>query len=71
MAPNAPQNPSKLVGTHWTAVVPGDRCRHWEVVEYRPKTGLAIVEAVLDKAQVAIAWRELRDREVWRPGWEQ
>lgn len=70
MASEAPHNPDKLEGTHWTAVEPEDRRKHWEVVRYDSESGEVTLEAVLDGETVAIPWRDLRDREVWEPGWK-
>lgn len=67
--PNAPQNPSKLVGSKWTAVEVEGRRKHWLVVEYQKSTGSAVLEAVMDKQRLEIPWRQLRNRQAWRPGW--
>lgn len=36
---------------------------------FAPKEGLLTLEAVLTKRRQVLAWRELRDRGVWEPGW--
>ncbi|MFB6374994.1 MAG: TIGR02450 family Trp-rich protein [Bradymonadaceae bacterium] len=56
--------------SHWTAVEPDERRKHWEVVRYAHEDGEVTLRAVLDGETVTIPWRELRDREVWTPGWE-
>jgi tryptophan-rich hypothetical protein len=65
-----PSNPDKLPGSKWTAVTPSDRRKHWQVVRVDKKSGNVELEAVLDNHRKRLAWRELRDRDRWRPGWE-
>jgi tryptophan-rich hypothetical protein len=69
MSVNAPHEPSKLPGSHWTAVDPEERRKHWEVVRYAEEEDEVTLRAVIDGETVTIPWRDLRDREVWKPGW--
>lgn len=69
MAPNAPHNSKKLVGTHWTAVNAEYRRKHWEVVELGAGGQEVTLLAVLDGHREQIPWRALRDRQHWVPGW--
>lgn len=66
-----PRHPDRLVGTKWSAVAPVEpRERHWVVVEWSPRAGEVTLEAVLTTRRVRLAWRALRDRAAWVPGWE-
>lgn len=69
MASKAPHDPEKLPGTEWTATDPEERRKHWEVVEVSEE-GEATLRAVIDGETKQLPWRELRDRDRWRPGWE-
>ena len=70
MSQQAPHNPEKLAGTKWTATEVEDRRKHWEVVAYDADDEEVTLRAVIDGETVAIPWRQLRDRERWRPGWQ-
>lgn len=64
-----PTNPKKLPGTEWTAVEPEDKRKHWQVLHFEKKKGEVVLEAVLDHHRLRLPWRELRNRDEWRPGW--
>jgi tryptophan-rich hypothetical protein len=70
MSPDAPHNPRRLVGTRWTAAHPEEGRRHWEAVAYRASSGLVVLEAVIDRTQITLPWRDLRLREHWLPDWQ-
>ena len=65
----APQNPDKLLDSKWTAVEVEELRKHWQVTAFDEESGEATLEAVLDGHEVVVPWRQLRDREQWRPGW--
>lgn len=68
VVPLAPTDPARLVGSAWTRGDTVWRYRHWHVVaKHGDEVELA---AVLDPAaRRRVAWRTLRDRTVWQPGW--
>ena len=70
-----PLNPKKLLLTKWTAVKPVAKQKHYlvsRVIQPELPTDpieLVEIEAVFSKAVQVIAWRDLKDDEVWRQGW--
>lgn len=70
-----PLNPKKLLLTQWTAVKPVAKQKHFLVSRVikpeQPSDPIVSVEieAVFSKAVQVIAWRDLKDDEVWRQGW--
>lgn len=66
-------SPGKLLNSKWTAVSPQHRQRHFIVVEVDydedGRVVMCVIEAVIDKQQFAIDWRDLSKQETWRPGW--
>ena len=65
-----PRHPRHLVGSAWT-FVPADPFRHFVVLRV-DRDGNVHMEAVLDaEFHLTFAWRELRDRAKWTPGWQQ
>jgi tryptophan-rich hypothetical protein len=63
-----PRDPRRLVGSKWTRRAPGERLCHWIAIE---RSGAEVVlQAVLEPAATQrLAWRALRDRARWQPGW--
>jgi tryptophan-rich hypothetical protein len=70
-----PLSPKKLLLSKWTAVNPRAKEKHFlvvKLVEPDPPQGKLEwieVEAVHSGRIRRIAWRELRDNEVWLQGW--
>jgi tryptophan-rich hypothetical protein len=68
-------SPKKLLLTKWTAVQPLRKEKHFLVVQViepdPPEAPLEWVEleAVFSKSRHRIAWRELKNSEIWRQGW--
>ena len=68
---NHPRHPSQLESSKWTSTESRIGFRHFEVDSVDTKTGTAVLRPTLDRSQVLeIPWRELRDRQVWLPGWQ-
>jgi tryptophan-rich hypothetical protein len=67
-------NPKKLHHSKWTAVQPRDKEKHFLVTDVRcdaaghPQT--CILEAVHSHREIELPWRELKDVESWRAGWQ-
>ncbi len=60
--------------TKWTAVEPKRKERHFIVTKLIRETDETIVacelEAVINKNNYEMDWRELKDTKVWKMGWE-
>lgn len=69
-----PLNPKKLLHSKWTAVKPVRREKHFIVTDVqRDEAGVATtctLQAVHSKRDRQLAWRELRDADHWRTGWQ-
>lgn len=69
-----PVHPRHLVGSKWSSAPEHEGLcyRHWEVVRYDSKRGEVVLRATLDRDQeLRFAWRLLRERDRWLPGWRQ
>ena len=65
----APAHPRHLLGSAWTRVPPDWTHRHWTVVGRVADD--VLVRAILDpRCERRLAWRALRDRACWLPGWQ-
>lgn len=70
-----PLNPKKLLLTKWTAVKPTHKRKHFLVSKViLPELSEAAIEfveleAVFDKSIQVIAWRDLKNAEIWLQGW--
>ncbi len=68
-------SPKKLLLTKWTAVQPLRKEKHFlvaEVIEPElPEGPLEWVEleAIFSKSRHRIAWRDLKNSDIWRQGW--
>ncbi|WP_415885114.1 TIGR02450 family Trp-rich protein [Neptuniibacter sp. QD37_6] len=68
-------NPKKLLLSKWTATEPINKRKHFIVIELlrdpdtEEVTG-CMIEAVIDKYQMQINWKDLKNAEVWRLGWK-
>ncbi len=67
--PEHPTHPRQLPRSKWTSRDPALAYCHWTIIELSGNT--AVLAAVLEAAAThRIAWRDLRDRERWLPGWK-
>ena len=70
-----PLNPKKLLLSKWTAVKPTQKRKHFLVSKVilpdLPKAAIELIEleAVFDKSIQVIAWRDLKNTEIWLQGW--
>lgn len=67
-------NPTKLLHSKWTAVIPKNREKHFLVTEVQRDEERVVVsctlEAVMSKRALAIDWRELKNSGTWKQGWK-
>lgn len=67
-----PVHPSRLEGSAWSRVDNTLEHRHWQAHTFMKKSGMIVLRAVLEASvEVTIPWRELRDRQLWEPGWSK
>lgn len=70
-----PLNPKKLLLSKWTAVKPTHKRKHFLVSKVilpeLPEAAIEFIEleAVFDQSVQVIAWRDLKNIEIWRQGW--
>ncbi len=70
-----PLHPKKLHLSKWTAVKPTQKRKHFLVSKIilpeLPEDAIEFVEleAVFDGSTQVIAWRKLKDSEIWLQGW--
>jgi tryptophan-rich hypothetical protein len=70
-----PLHPKKLLLSKWTAVKPTQKRKHFLVSKIilpeLPEEAIEFVEleAVFDGSTQIIAWRKLKDTEIWLQGW--
>ena len=70
-----PLNPKKLLLSKWTAVTPVAKQKHFlvsRVIQPELPTDpidLVELEAVFSKATQIIAWRDLKNNQIWLQGW--
>ena len=70
-----PLNPKKLLLTKWTAVMPIAKQKHFLITRVIPPElpsdpiEWVEIEAAFSKATQIIAWRDLKNEQVWRQGW--
>ncbi len=66
-------NPKKLLYSKWTAVSPKNKEKHFIIIEVDyDDLGLVvscIMEAIISKRQSNIEWRNLKDKNYWKQGW--
>lgn len=67
-------NPDKLLLSKWTATQPQNKEKHFLVTELqRDEEGVVLqveLQAVYSKRSQWLDWRELRDDQIWRLGWQ-
>jgi tryptophan-rich hypothetical protein len=63
-----PRHPGNLAGSKWTSRDPSLPYCHWIVIELSGDE--VLLQSVLAPATThRLAWRELRERARWQPGW--
>jgi tryptophan-rich hypothetical protein len=67
-------SPKSLVNSKWTKVNVTNKEKHFIITEVEfdddQKVDSCLIEAVMTKNQYAIDWRELKDIENWKIGWQ-
>ena len=67
-------NPDKLQHSKWTAARPENGEKHFLVVDLlrddNENVAQAVLEAVLTRRRIPLAWRELKNDDIWRIGWQ-
>ena len=67
-------NPTKLLNSKWTAVMPTKKEKHFIVSEIEfNEEGIVVsccIEAVLSKRSIEINWNDLKDENSWLHGWK-
>ena len=67
-------NPSKLLNSKWTALMPTKKQKHFIVSEVEfDEEGVVIscsIEAVMSKRSIPIDWHDLEDDSTWLHGWK-
>jgi tryptophan-rich hypothetical protein len=66
--------PKKLLNSKWTAVKSIDKQKHWVIihVEYDDDQSVieCLIQAIINKQETSINWRELNNPEMWTQGWK-
>ncbi len=69
-----PVNPKKLLQSKWTAVCPRNREKHFLVsAVHHDDAGVlqtCVLEAVHSHREMEVDWRDLKNVERWRMGWQ-
>ncbi|MES1924950.1 TIGR02450 family Trp-rich protein [Salinisphaera sp. T31B1] len=67
-------HPNKLANSKWTALAPQRREKHFIVIEVirddREQVADVVLEAVLTRRRLTLAWRALTDDDTWQMGWQ-
>jgi len=68
-------NPRKLLLSKWTAVSPVEKRKHFIVIklvldEMTQDVVGCILQAVIDKYEMQMDWRKLKNINTWRQGWK-
>ena len=67
-------NPDKLQHSKWTAARPEAGEKHFIVVDLlrddNENVAQAVLEAVLTRRQITLAWRDFKNDDIWRIGWQ-
>jgi tryptophan-rich hypothetical protein len=71
---NGQIHPKKLLNSHWTKVAPSNQEKHFPVVEVEYDEQQRVVdcqiEAAINNRRYSIDWRSLKDRHLWKIGWQ-
>jgi tryptophan-rich hypothetical protein len=69
-----PINPKKLLNSKWTAMQPVNKQKHFMItaVEFDEEQNVVscTIQALMDKHESAIDWRDLKDKKKWVQGWK-
>ncbi|GAB6139698.1 TIGR02450 family Trp-rich protein [Methylosoma difficile] len=68
-------NPEKLLLSKWTAVTPRNKEKHFLVTKLirdddNGQIIACLLEAVINKNEYQIDWRELQESAHWQQGWQ-
>jgi tryptophan-rich hypothetical protein len=67
-------NPKVLLRSKWTKVAINNKEKHFIVTvvtfDELQKVNHCTIEAVMSKNEYSIDWRELKQTEIWRIGWQ-
>jgi len=67
-------NPKVLLRSKWTKVAINNKEKHFIVTvvtfDELQKVNHCAIEAVMSKNEYSIDWRELKQTEIWRIGWQ-
>jgi tryptophan-rich hypothetical protein len=67
-------NPKALLRSKWTKVTVNNKEKHFIITEITfdelQKVNHCLIEAVMTKNQYPIDWRQLKNTDVWRIGWQ-
>lgn len=66
-------SPKKLMQSKWTATTPINKEKHFLIVSVDINEDQSIeqciLQAIMSKRDIPIAWRELKDPQKWTQGW--
>jgi tryptophan-rich hypothetical protein len=67
-------NPKALLRSKWTKVTVNNKEKHFIITEITfdelQKVNHCLIEAVMTKNQYPIDWRQLKNTDIWRIGWQ-
>jgi tryptophan-rich hypothetical protein len=67
-------NPKALLRSKWTKVTVNNKEKHFIITEITfdelQKVNHCLIEAVMTKNQYPIDWRQLKNTDLWRIGWQ-
>jgi tryptophan-rich hypothetical protein len=67
-------NPKALLHSKWTKVTVNNKEKHFIITEITfdelQKVNHCLIEALMTKNQYLIDWRQLKNPDVWRIGWQ-
>ena len=67
-------NPKSLLQSKWTKVAINNKEKHFIITEVTfdesQKVNHCVIEAVMTKNEYTIDWRELKQSQLWRIGWQ-
>ncbi len=66
-------NPKKLQNSKWTAINSIHKQKHWVIinVQYDEEQRVVecVIQAIINKKETNINWRDLNDATMWTQGW--
>ncbi|MFT5313822.1 MAG: tryptophan-rich hypothetical protein [Paraglaciecola sp.] len=67
-------SPKTLLHSKWTKVTVSNKERHFVInkvsIDEEQRVTACVIEAVINKHEYAINWRDLKDSQQWRIGWQ-